>query len=238
MLIEDGDRLILIDTGLGDKQSEKFFSYYFLFGDDSLKQNLKQLGFSPDDVTDVILTHLHFDHCGGAIERNQNGDFRPTFKNATYWNNQENWDWAINPNTIEKASFLKENILPIQESGQLKFLDKTNGILFPELPKISFHFFDGHTESQMIPHISYKGEIIVFMADLLPSVGHIPLPYVMGYDTRPLITLTEMEKFLHTAASENYILFLEHDSQQECCTVQLTEKGVRLKETFIFNDRF
>jgi glyoxylase-like metal-dependent hydrolase (beta-lactamase superfamily II) len=238
MLIEDGDRLILIDTGLGDKQSEKFFSYYFLFGDDSLIQNLKQRGFSPDDVTDVILTHLHFDHCGGAIERNKDGLYRPVFKNATYWNNQEHWDWAINPNPREKASFLKENILPIQESGQLKFLDKKNGILFRDFPQISFHFFDGHTESQMIPHISYKGETIVFMADLLPSVGHIPLPYVMGYDTRPLITLSEKEKFLHKAASENYILFLEHDSQQECCTVQLTEKGVRLKETFNFNNRF
>ena len=238
MLIEDGDRLILIDTGIGDKQSEKFFSYYYLFGNDSLIGNLKELGFSPDDVTDVILTHLHFDHCGGAIERNKEGNFRPVFKNATYWNSQEHWDWAVNPNPREKASFLSENILPIQESGQLQFLAKENGILFPEIPQISFHFFDGHTESQMIPHISYKGETIVFMADLLPSVGHIPLPYVMGYDTRPLITLSEKEKFLHTAATENYILFLEHDFQQECCTVQLTEKGVRLKETFNFSERF
>lgn len=238
ILIEMDNRLILVDTGIGDKQSEKFFSYYYLNGNDSLLGNLKALGFSPADVTDVILTHLHFDHCGGAIYRDKDGQYRPTFANATYWNNEKHWKWATEPNAREKASFLKENIVPIEESGQLKFIDRTgNGGKF-DLPEIDFLFVDGHTESQMLPKISYKGETIIFMADLLPSVGHIPLPYVMGYDTRPLITLDEKGKFLKDAADNNYTLFLEHDAQQECCTVMHTEKGVRLKETFNFNDRF
>ncbi|SFT91001.1 Glyoxylase, beta-lactamase superfamily II [Lishizhenia tianjinensis] len=239
MLIEDGDRLILIDTGIGDKQSEKFFSHYYLFGDDSLQGNLKKLGFSPDDITDVFLTHLHFDHCGGAIRWNKDRTgFEPVFKNATYWSTEKHWKWATEPNAREKASFLSENILPIQESGQLKFVDRQGDFAKNVFNNIDLLFVDGHTESQMIPHIKYKGKTLVFMADLLPSTGHIPLPYVMGYDTRPLLTLDEKGKFLQRAAEEEYILFLEHDSVNECCTVQQTEKGVRLSETFSFNELF
>jgi len=238
LLIEDGDRLMLIDTGIGDKQSEKFFSYYYLFGDDSLKANIEALGFGLGDITDVILTHLHFDHCGGGIARNKDGEFRPFFKNATYWSNEKHWNWAINPNSREKASFLSENILPIQESGQLKFINRTSDFVQNVFPNIDFLFADGHTESQMIPHINYNGKTIVFMADLLPSTGHIPLPYVMGYDTRPLLTLTEKERFLAKAAADNYILFLEHDFSNECCTLKMTDRGVRLDETFKLNQLF
>lgn len=239
MLIEDGDRLILIDAGIGDKQSEKFFSHYYLFGDDSLQGNLKALGFSPDDITDVFLTHLHFDHCGGAIRWNKDRTgFEPVFKNAIYWSTENHWQWATVPNAREKASFLSENILPIQESGQLKFLERTGDFTKNVFPNFDVLFVDGHTESMMIPHIQYKGKTIVFMADLLPSVGHIPLPYVMGYDTRPLLTLSEKEKFLHTATTENFILFLEHDSMNECCSLQMTDKGVRLDQTYRFSDLF
>ncbi|TXI82453.1 MAG: MBL fold metallo-hydrolase [Crocinitomicaceae bacterium] len=239
MLIEDGDRLILIDAGIGDKQSEKFFSHYYLFGDDSLQGNLKALGFSPDDITDVFLTHLHFDHCGGAIRWNKDRTgFEPVFKNAIYWSTENHWQWATVPNAREKASFLSENILPIQESGQLKFVERTGDFTKNVFPNFDVLFVDGHTESMMIPHIQYKGKTIVFMADLLPSVGHIPLPYVMGYDTRPLLTLSEKEKFLHTATSENFILFLEHDSMNECCSLQMTDKGVRLDQTYRFSDLF
>lgn len=238
LLIEEGDRLILIDTGIGDKQSEKFFSHYYLFGDDSLMGNLNALGFSPDDITDVFLTHLHFDHCGGAIAQVGENIFRPVFKNATYWSNEKHWNWAINPNPREKASFLKENILPLQESGQLKFINRIGDYTKNIFPNVDVFFVDGHTDSQMIPHIKYKGKTLVFMADLLPSVGHIPLPYVMGYDTRPLLTLSEKEKFLNKAADEEYILFLEHDNANECCSVQHTDKGVRLRETYRFNELF
>jgi len=239
LLIEDGDRLILIDTGIGDKQSEKFFSHYYLFGDDSLHGNLKKLGFHADDITDVFLTHLHFDHCGGAIEWNKDRTgFVPVFKNATYWSTENHWKWATEPNSREKASFLSENILPIQESGQLKFIERTGDFTKNALPNMDVFFVDGHTESMMIPHINYKGKTLVFMADLLPSTGHIPLPYVMGYDTRPLLTLTEKELFLNTAVTHDYLLFLEHDSVNEICTLQQTEKGVRLKDTFSFNDLF
>ncbi len=237
LLIEDGNKLLLIDTGIGDKQSEKFFSHYHLHGNDSLEGNLKKLGFSRDDITDVFLSHLHFDHCGGAVAWNTSKDgFRPVFKNATYWSNELHWEWAVNPNPREKASFLKENILPIQESGQLKFIQRQGDITENALPGMDVFFVDGHTESMMIPHLNYKGKTIVFMADLLPSVGHIPLPYVMGYDTRPLQTLKEKEKFLRLAAQKDFILFLEHDSVNECCTVVQTEKGVRLKETFSFSE--
>ncbi len=237
LLIEDGNKLLLIDTGIGDKQSEKFFSHYHLHGNDSLEGNLKKLGFSRDDITDVFLSHLHFDHCGGAVAWNTSKDgFRPVFKNATYWSNELHWEWAVNPNPREKASFLKENILPIQESGQLKFIQRQGDITENALPGMDVFFVDGHTESMMIPHFKYKGKTIVFMADLLPSVGHIPLPYVMGYDTRPLQTLKEKEKFLRLAAQKDFILFLEHDSVNECCTVVQTEKGVRLKETFSFSE--
>jgi glyoxylase-like metal-dependent hydrolase (beta-lactamase superfamily II) len=238
MLIEDGDRLMLIDTGIGDKQSEKFFSYYYMFGDDSLKGNLKKLGFSPDDITDVFLTHLHFDHCGGAVERIGENQFQPVFKNATFWSTEKHWKWATEPNPREKASFLSENILPLKESGQLKFVSRAGDFTKNVFPDIDLLFVDGHTESQMIPHIKFKGKTIVFMADLLPSVGHIPLPFVMGYDTRPLLTLNEKEKFLKKAAEEEYILFLEHDAENECCTLKQTEKGIRLDETFRFNELF
>jgi glyoxylase-like metal-dependent hydrolase (beta-lactamase superfamily II) len=232
MLIEDGNKLMLIDAGIGDKQSEKFFSHYFLHGDDSLHGNLKKLGFHADDITDVFLTHLHFDHCGGAINRVGENQFAPAFKNATFWSNEKHWQWATVPNAREKASFLSENILPIQESGQLKFIERTGNFTENVFDNINVFFADGHTESQMIPHIQYKGRTIVFMADLLPSVGHIPLPYVMGYDTRPLITLDEKGKFLKRAADENFVLFLEHDGVNQCCTLQNTEKGIRLAETF------
>lgn len=233
LLIEEGNKLILIDNGIGDKQDAKFFSHFDLHGDDTLEKSLNKAGFSMDDITDVFLTHLHFDHCGGSIKYNsaKNG-FEPAFKNATFWSNPEHWEWATKPNPREKASFLKENILPLKESGQLKFTQEDATL---------FSFFKimytrGHTDAMMIPHISYKDKTIVFMADLLPSTGHIPLAYVMGYDTRPLITLTEKEKFLREAAEKNYILFLEHDNYNECCTVQETEKGIRLKDTFQLKD--
>ena len=235
MLIEDGDRLMLIDTGIGDKQTEKFFSYYFMFGNASLKSSIEALGFGLDQITDVFLTHLHFDHCGGGIVRNGEKGFRPFFKNATYWSNEKHWKWATEPNAREKASFLSENILPIQESGQLKFIDRIGDYTPNAFNNVDVLFVDGHTESQMIPHIKYKGKTLVFMADLLPSVGHIPLPYVMGYDTRPLITLDEKAKFLTKAAEEEFILFLEHDYHNECCTLKMTDRGVKLDETFSFN---
>jgi glyoxylase-like metal-dependent hydrolase (beta-lactamase superfamily II) len=236
LLIEDGKRLMLIDTGIGDKQSEKFFSHYHLQGNDTLIGSIRKAGFHEDDITDVMLTHLHFDHCGGAIAWNTQKDgYRPVFKHAIYWSNAPHWQWATIPNAREKASFLAENILPIQESGQLKFVERTGSFSAEAFPNIDLLFVDGHTDSMMIPHIKYKGKTIVFMADLLPSVGHIPLPYVMGYDTRPLITLEEKGSFLNTAATENFVLFLEHDSVNECCTLQHTEKGVRLAETFAFS---
>ena len=231
LLIEDGERLILIDNGLGDKQSEKFFSYYFLFGEDSLLGSLKKHGFTPDDITDVFLTHLHFDHCGGGIKWNSDrSGFEAMFKNATYWSNSKHWKWATEPNPRERPSFLKENIMPMQKLGQLKFTDKDDFDLF------KFKLVDGHTDQQMLPMLEYKDKTIVFCADLLPSVGHIPLPYVMGYDTRPLITLEEKAQFLNEAADNKYILFLEHDPVNECCTVQHTEKGVKLDQILPFSD--
>ncbi len=235
MLIEDGKRLILIDTGLGSKQSDKFFGYYHLFGNFSLESSLAKHGFHRDDITDVFLTHLHFDHCGGVIEWNsQKKLLQPAFKNAKFWSNDNHWKWASEPNPREKASFLKENINPIRESGQLNFITNNS------LEQIGFNvlFMDGHTEKQMLPKLSYQGKTIVFMADLLPTIGHIPLPYVMGYDTRPLLTIKEKAIFLKEAADNNYYLFLEHDAYNEICTVQHTEKGVRLKETHKFTDIF
>lgn len=228
LLIEDGDRLTLIDTGIGNKQDERFLKHYYLHGDDTLDRSLAAKGFHRDDITDVFLTHLHFDHCGGAIERNSDGAFRPAFKNATFWSNERHWKWATEPNPRERASFLKENILPIQESGQLKFIDRDGDYTKDVLPGIDALFVDGHTDSQMIPHIDYKGKTVVFMADLLPSTGHIPLPFVMGYDTRPLITLDEKERFLNQAADKEYVLFLEHDSVNECCSVKHGERRVEL----------
>ncbi|MHA4895277.1 MBL fold metallo-hydrolase [Pedobacter sp. PWIIR3] len=229
LLIEDGDRLILIDNGLGNKQDEKFFSHYYLHGDDTLDKSLAANGFSRDDITDVFLTHLHFDHCGGSIVRD--GDkLRPAFKNAFYWSNQRHWDWAVNPNEREKASFLKDNILPIQESGQLRFIEEADGVELHKDIKIRFAY--GHTDAMMLPQISYKDSTIVYMADLLPSVGHIPLPYVMAYDMFPLKTLTEKKTFFEEAIENNYILYLEHDPENECCTLQQTEKGARVERVF------
>ena len=239
LLIEDGNRLMLIDAGIGDKQSEKFFSHYYLHGTDSLNGNLNKLGFSKDDITDVFLTHLHFDHCGGAIQWNKDHTgFEPVFKNAQFWSTENHWKWATEPNAREKASFLTENIQPIHESGQLKFIERTGNFTANAFSDMDVLFVDGHTDSMMIPHIRYQGKTIVFMADLLPSVGHIPLPFVMGYDTRPLITLDEKAKFLNTACDNEYILFLEHDSVNECCTLERTEKGIRLKETMKFSEIF
>jgi len=252
LLIEDDNRLILIDTGIGNKQDAKFLGHYHLHGNHTLEKSLTEIGFSKADITDVILTHLHFDHCGGAIER-VNDKLVPAFKNATYWSNEAHWHTAIQPNAREKASFLKENILPIQESGQLKMIEhpilkiqkhnqvkQTEWSAYPPLwnlstlfsENISIRFVSGHTDSMMLPQIKYKDRTIVYMADLLPSVGHIPLPYVMAYDMNPLITLNEKKAFLNEAVDNNYILFFEHDPVNECCTLQRTEKGIRQKDCF------
>ncbi|MBM3415360.1 MAG: MBL fold metallo-hydrolase [Bacteroidetes bacterium] len=236
LLIEDGNRLILIDNGNGDKQDANFFRHYYLHGDDTLDKSLAKYGFHRDDITDAILTHLHFDHCGGSISRD--GDkLVPTFKNAKYWSNKEHWDWAVNPNEREKASFLKENILPIEDSGHLQFVDVSGGVKgklgetsFAE--NISIRFVNGHTQAMMLPQIKYKGKTIVYMADLLPSAGHIPLPYVMAYDMFPLTTLNEKKSFLKEAVENDYILFFEHDPVHECCSLDQTEKGIRPKDFF------
>jgi glyoxylase-like metal-dependent hydrolase (beta-lactamase superfamily II) len=240
MLIEDGHRLILIDTGLGNKQSDKFFGYYHLYGNFTLDKSLKQKGFHRDDITDVFLTHLHFDHSGGAIQWNKDKTYyEPAFKNAKFWTNKNHWKWATEPNAREKASFLKENINPMESSGQLNYIQLNNDRIINN-SELGFDIFlaDGHTEKQMLPMIKYQGKTIVFMADLLPTVGHIPLPYVMGYDTRPLLTLDEKKLFLDKAISENYYLFLEHDAFNELCIVKETEKGARLDKTFKFNEIF
>jgi glyoxylase-like metal-dependent hydrolase (beta-lactamase superfamily II) len=231
LLVQDGNRLILIDNGMGDKQDAKFFGHYYLHGDDTLDRSLGGHGFHRDDITDVFLSHLHFDHCGGSIARDGNG-FKPAFKNAVYWSNETHWDWAVNPNAREKASFLKENILPIQESGQLKFVPMAgnNKINFQE--GFDVYVANGHTAAMMLPMVRYKDRTIVFMADLLPSQGHIPLPYVMAYDMFPLTTLNEKKSFLEEAVKSDYILFFEHDPVYECCTLQQTEKGIRPKEFF------
>ena len=228
LLIEDGNKLILVDTGIGNKQDDKFFGHYYLHGDDSLQSSLAKKGFSVDDITDVILTHLHFDHCGGSIIR-EGEKLIPAFKNATYWSNQQHWHTATVPNDREKASFLKENILPIQESGQLKFID-VNTQEFPAEVKIRQVF--GHTEAMMLPQINYKGKQIVFMADLLPSAAHIPIPFVMAYDMFPLTTLNEKKSFLIEAVENDYVLFFQHDPKIECCNLQMTEKGIRAKDYF------
>src|SRR5690606_25067382 len=229
LLIEDGNQLILVDTGLGDKQSEKFFSHYYIHGEHTLDKSLAKHGFSRDDITDVFLTHLHFDHVGGAIVR-EGEQLVPAFKNAYYWSNAQHWKWATEPNDREKASFLKENILPIQESGRLRFVeDKETGGLNEN---ISIRFAFGHTDAMMMPQIQYKDKTILYMADLLPSVGHIPLPYVMAYDMFPMKTLEERKTYWKEIADNDIICFLEHDPVHECCTLQHTEKGVRLKDTF------
>jgi glyoxylase-like metal-dependent hydrolase (beta-lactamase superfamily II) len=232
LLIEDGNRLILVDNGMGDKQDAKFFGHYYLHGSDTLDKSLAAHGFSRNDITDVVLTHLHFDHCGGSIIRD--GDrLVPAFKKAIYWSNGRHWKWATEPNDREKASFLKENILPIQESGQLRFVDEPQ----TDFPKgIEIRQVFGHTDAMMLPQVAYKGKTIVFMADLLPSIGHIPLPYVMAYDMFPLTTLNEKKSFLTEAVQNDFVLFFEHDPIVECCTLQLTERGVRAKERFHLNE--
>ena len=232
LLIEDGNRLILIDTGMGNKQSEKFYGYYSLWGNHSIDKSLAKYGFYRDDITDVFMTHLHFDHCGGSIQWNKDKTgYEPAFKNATFWSNENHWQWATEPNVREKASFLKENIIPMQESGQLRFIQRPESD-FLSKSDLGFGilFVDGHTEKQMIPHIQYQDKTIVFCADLLATAGHIPIPYVMGYDTRPLLTMPEKTKFMNMAAENNFYLFLEHDAHNEIITVEKTEKGVRLKD--------
>ena len=232
LLIEDENRLILIDNGIGNKQDEKFLGHYYLHGDDTLDQSLATLGFHRKDITDVILTHLHFDHCGGSVIRAGN-QLIPAFEKATYWSNERHWNWATHPNDREKASFLKENIMPIQESGQLKFVENARD-LFPVNIDIIQAF--GHTDAMMLPKITYKDKTIVFMADLLPSVAHIPLPFIMGYDMFPLTTLTEKKIFLTEAQQNNYLLFFEHDPINECCSLKLTDKGIRMDQTFTLSE--
>jgi len=228
LLVETDNRLILIDNGLGDKQNEKFFAYYYLHGNDSLEKSFAKHGFTFNDVTDVFLTHLHFDHCGGSIKWTDSSKTKlePVFKNAKYWSNSKHWDWATNPNPREKASFLKENIMPIKESGQLNFIDKE----CEWLPGFEVLLVNGHTESMMLPLITYKGTKVLFCADLVPSVGHLPIPYVMGYDVRPLETLKEKERILQNAVTNNWTLFFEHDSVNECCNLTNTERGIRAKD--------
>ena len=240
LLIEDGNRLILIDTGMGTKQSDRFFNYYFRWGTDSLDGGLAKHGFCRDDVTDVFLTHLHFDHCGGCVQWNSDKTgYELAFKNATFWSNEDHWKWAIHPNKRERASFLTENIMPIEASGRLKHIPVPHkDILHNTSLGFDVFFANGHTDKQMIPMISYKGKTICFMADLLPTVGHISVPFVMGYDTRPLLTLDEKERFLKLASDKNYYLLLEHDAHNELITVKHTEKGVRLNNIHHFNNLF
>lgn len=241
LLIEDGKKLILIDCGLGDKQNEKFFGHYSLYGNNSLENNLKKYGFVKDDITDVFLTHLHFDHCGGAIEWNDDkSGYRTSFKNAEFWTNENHWKWATEPNPREKASFLPENIQPIKESGQLRFLPlpSTGNYGFAPDLKMDVIFVDGHTEKMMLPVVQYQEKTIVFAADLIPTAGHVPLVYVMGYDTRPLLTLEEKEKFLKLCVDNEYLLFLEHDAHHELVSLKMTDKGVRIDEYLKFNEVF
>ena len=235
MLIEDDNKLILIDNGVGDKQDEKFFGHYHLHGNASLEKSLKQLGFHHSDITDVVLTHLHFDHCGGSITREDN-KLIPAFPKAHYWSNERHWQWATEPNDREKASFLKENILPIKESGQLQMvrIPQTGNAYFTD--SISMRYVHGHTDAMMLPQITYKGKTIVFMADLIPAVAHLHVPYVMAYDMFPLTSLLEKKSFLQEALEKEYILFFEHDPVHECCTLQQTERGIRMKETFKLSD--
>ena len=243
LLIETEERLILIDNGMGDKQDPKFFGHYYLHGNDTLEKSLAAQGFNSDDITDVFLTHLHFDHCGGSIKK-EGDTLVPAFKNAIFWSNQAHFDWATTPNDREKASFLKENILPIEASGQLSLIDTpeshftSSGLLHKEsfIKDIDIRFVHGHTEKMMLPQIQYKGHTIVYMADLLPSVGHLPLPYVMSYDMFPLTTLTEKKSFLQEAFENQYVLFFEHDAVHECVKLVQTEKGIRAGAAFTLAD--
>jgi glyoxylase-like metal-dependent hydrolase (beta-lactamase superfamily II) len=236
LLVQDGNRLMLVDTGMGDKQDAKFFGHYYLHGSDSIDTSLHKYGFSRSDITDVFLTHLHFDHCGGCIVRE--GDrLVPAFPNAVYWSNADHWQWAVEPNAREKASFLKENILPIQESGRLKFVDvpasPQNGLATAAFSEyMTIRFTNGHTDKMMLPQIRYKGRTVVYMADLLPSVAHLPIPYIMAYDMFPLTSLNEKKSFLQEAVENDYVLYFEHDPRYECCTLQMTEKGIRAKDLF------
>ncbi|MDB5192692.1 MAG: beta-lactamase domain protein [Segetibacter sp.] len=230
MLIDTGDKRILIDTGMGNKQDEKFFGHYYIHGTDTLEGSLAKHGYTKDDITDVFLTHLHFDHCGGAIEKNGD-ELVPAFRNATYWSNEAHWQWAVEPNDREKASFLKENILPIKETGKLQFAKAEDGTSILS-GVIKLRFANGHTNSMMLPQIEYKGRTIVYMADLLPSAAHIPIPYVMAYDMFPLTSLKEKKSFLNEALENEYVLYFEHDPSIECCTLKVTDKGIRVKDTF------
>ncbi|WP_392437431.1 MBL fold metallo-hydrolase [Cruoricaptor ignavus] len=241
LLIEDGEKLILVDTGLGDKQDEKFFGHYALWGGENVDNELARYGFHRDDITDVFLTHLHFDHCGGAIEWDEDKSaYRPAFKNAKFWSNEAHWQWATKPNPRERASFLPENILPMQESGQLNFvpLPKDGNKVSASELKMDILFVDGHTEKQMLPMVHYQGKTVIYTADLIPTAGHIPLVYIPGYDTRPLLTMDEKDEFLKMCAENNYLLFFEHDAHNELATVKMTEKGVRLDEVFSFSEVF
>ena len=240
LLIEDDGKLILIDTGMGNKQSDKFFGYYYQWGDHSLDKSLAKYGFHRDDVTDVFMTHLHFDHCGGRIQWNKDRTgYEPAFKNANFWTNEDHWQWATKPNLREKASFLEENLIPMQESGQLKFIERGESS-FIATSELGFGilFVDGHTDKQMLPHIQYKEKTLVFAADLVPTAGHIPVPYVMGYDTRPLLSMEEKLLFMNEAVSNDYYLFLEHDAHNQICSLKNTAKGVRLNHIHTFEELF
>ena len=232
LLVEDGNRLLLIDNGIGDKQDDKFRGHFYLHGDETLEKSLRRLGFTSGDITDVFLTHLHFDHCGGSVVKTPAGRLELAFPNATYWSNEAHWNWAMQPNPREKASFLKENILPIQESGHLRFVDPAAGVPAELSQFTEIIYADGHTEKLMVPMLNHKGRTLAFMADLLPSAAHVPLPSTMSSDVRPLVSMAEKEAVLRRAADENWVLLLEHDPAAECCTVQHTEKGIRVAETF------
>ena len=238
LLVEEGKRLILIDTGMGNKQGDSFFRHYGLWGDYSLVSSLALAGFHPDDITDVFFTHLHFDHCGGAVNKNNTGKLVPAFKNAYYWVHKSHWEWATFPNAREKASFLPDNILPLEQSGQLKFIEDP-GPFIKETPfPFSIQLIDGHTEKQMLPLIEYQGEKILYAADLVPTVGHIPIPYIMGYDTRPLLTLKEKEQILRNSFEKEVLLFLQHDPHHQLISLQNTEKGIRMENHFKFKSYF
>ena len=227
LLVVDGDRKILIDNGIGEKQEAKWLKHYYLNGDDTLEKSLTKAGFSPEEITDVVLTHMHFDHCGGSVKWNDdNSGFELAFPNATYWTSKQQYDWATKPNRREKASFLKENIYPIEESGRLNLIEKEGEFI----PNITFKLYNGHTEGQLIPHINVNGRTVVFMADLMPSSAHIPMPWIMAYDTRPLLTLKDRERFYTEAIENDYVLFFEHDIYNEACTLHNTEKGVKVEK--------